>query len=55
MRPQGGSGDSGGKMDSMVILLINMAALETDNKTIFFKLVIKLSGNQSIGSYSIQR
>lgn len=55
MHPQGGSGDGGGKMDYMGILLINTAALGTDNRTIIFKLIIKLSGNQSIGSYSIQR
>lgn len=40
MPPQGGSGDSGGKMDYMGVLLINAAAVGTDNKAIIFKLVI---------------
>lgn len=34
MPPQGGSGDGRGKMDYMDILLINMAALGIDNRTI---------------------
>lgn len=37
--PQGRSGDRGGKIDCMGILLINTAAIGADNRKIIFKLL----------------
>lgn len=40
MPPQGGSGDNGRKIFYIGILLINVAAIGTENGKIIFKLLI---------------